>query len=162
MNHLNKTNIFIFSSTLVYIIVQSFDLLNTWKNDPLISYGTWTFVLWLVSLVFSTRFLACRVHISPPLLIVAIVLTTLGTLGDLNILLHLALAFGLCSIPLTSSSRVVFLLTSTLWMPMSGWLSHNYLSTNIDILRIPLLMISLLASLPFIYARENISISHRI
>ena len=133
---------FLYGSIVVYCGVLSLDLLQAWQHDLYADTGGWVFGLWLVLVLKSYSPEVCSPAVGRVLQVIAIVFGTIGLLGQLNVIQHLGLACAVCSLPLSVSSRVLLLGSSIFWMPMFGWCGHQLLLMNLNVARIPLMILT--------------------
>ena len=145
MKRLILSNAFLNTAVACYCLWLSLDLIHAWMDDPFGRAGAWAFVLWLTSVFIASSLSPSTRKGLPALQALAILLATLGLLGELNVLQHVGLAFAICSYPMRGSCRLILLAASISWMPTFGWLGHMLLAMNLNFTRIPLMMLAAIA-----------------
>lgn len=109
---------------LIYITFQCTELFNAWLKTPLERYGWLIFVIWLLPLFFHyvRVFKGIVAHkASTPLILTALGLSLIGSLGTLNTLHYTGLAMALASFLPPSWRLISYVMSSVAWMPAFSW-----------------------------------------
>ena len=113
-----------------FALWRSTVLLEGWRNAPLERAAWVMFLVWLVPLsVFLWREWSSpsNSQTARPIwpFVPALVLTLVGTLGSLNALCYVGLAFALVGLTGWSWKHWLWLATAVSWMPVFGWLAQG-------------------------------------
>jgi hypothetical protein len=131
----------------LYALLVCYDLPHAWKDDPLNRYGAITFGIWIASAI-AVGLHSRRTPYGPSRsgqfwwIIPAFVLLTFGSMGDLNVLKHFGLALCVASFFPLFRQRAVIFAAAISWMPFFGWAGHSLFGANLDLLRIPVALIT--------------------
>ena len=113
-----------------FALWRSTVLLEGWRHAPLERAAWVMFLVWLVPLsVFVVRewTASSKAESARPIwpFIPALLLTLVGTLGSLNALCYVGLAFALVGLTGWSWWHWLWLATAVSWMPVFGWLAQG-------------------------------------
>ena len=106
---------------LLYCSISAFPLFQAWWGSPFERLSGLAFLIWIAPLLMY------RMQ-NPSLLFLigATLATLLGTLGSLNTLKYLGLAFAIASFAPKGWAFPFWLLSAIAWMPAFGWLSAHF------------------------------------
>lgn len=130
-----------------YLAWMARDLPGAWRNDPLNEGGAVAFVIWLFAVALCVAFgrrSRRNFEFHEKWLLAAVLLATLGAMGDLNVLGHLGLSLGACSILPLKGHRFLLLVASFSWMPALAWIGQRLESGPIDGGRVAILLFTTL------------------
>ncbi len=139
----------------IYLTISCFDLYHAWTTDPFNKTGFWAFCVWLIPaiiLIFDIKIRSDEANINQIVLSISIIFCMIGSLGDLNVLQHVAFSLAVASISKNKLTLILTLIASICWMPVLGWVGNNYLALNLDWIRIP---IAVIVSLLIIQISKN-------
>ena len=103
-------------------------LIEAWRVDLYAHGAAIAFMIWLIPSAW--RFLKQRQFTRPCLvwLAIALVLGTAGSMSDLRVLHHLALATAVAGAFGWRTSGILLLAAAATWLPATGWLLSHWLS----------------------------------
>ena len=113
-------------AVLAYSVWQSSDL--QWANAPLIRGGGLALAFWCLPIVWNQLQAIRNEHpkgYTPLLLLAAMACGLLGSIGELNALRYLGLAFALAAMVPFSWPMIPWVASAATWMPAFGWIFRS-------------------------------------
>jgi hypothetical protein len=111
-------------AVLGYCLWQASDLPASWLHAPAARYAWIAFLIWIMPVVW--HLVECVTSnedkgYQPIFLGLAVVITLAGTLGSLNALKHVGLAFAIAGMLPFRLENLLWLVTAVAWLPASGY-----------------------------------------
>lgn len=125
-----KRNLFFIEIVVtLFCLALSTELFDSWHTSPL-DRGSWiAFLLWslpIIAFMLLPQSFISKTKLSFFYLLCAIITTTIGFLGSLNVLHYLGLAFALGALLPPHWLKIIWTGTSISWMPGFGWFGSHY------------------------------------
>lgn len=133
---------------VAYIIFNALWLLPFWKNYWYTDYSWLAFLIWCIPLIFK------RTSPNPYLLATGLILSLLGTIGELKIAQSYALALALGSFYPWSLLTAFWLVCAIAWSPSFSWIASQF-NSNYQFSRIVITSIPVIALLYQSYFKRN-------
>ncbi len=133
---------------IAYILYNAIWLVPFWKNYWKSDLSWLAFLIWCVPLLFK------RTFPNPYLLVAGLILSFLGTIGELKIAQSYALALALGSFYPWSLLTALWLLCGIAWSPSFSWIASQFISYY-QISRVVITSIPVVAQLYQSYIRRN-------
>ena len=123
----SRTLWILYSAICLYAARMAVDLPAAWAHDPLTSKGAPAFLIWSAGALLCAR-LGRKVvpgfSLRTSWLLASLLMGTAGVMGELNLLGHLSLSAGVCSMIPLPGQRLILFLASACWMPAFGWVGQ--------------------------------------
>lgn len=107
-------------AVIVYCLVSSLTLFQSWQSSPFERLSALAFLLWLSPLLIKREKTPSLFFLYSGLFI-----TLLGSLGSLNTLKYLGLALSIASFAPWGVGMAIWLFSAIAWMPVFGWIGTH-------------------------------------
>lgn len=140
---------------LAYCVWNSLDLFQGWSNAPYERFSWLLFLIWcLPPLYYRVKNKSNGEALNKIYLWLALILSFLGALGNLNAVKYVGLACALASFMPWNPLLLIWFVGSSSWMPATGWLGSHYFSGYVFGLRLSIL-IAAMAAAAWAHHREH-------
>ncbi len=136
----SEENSYLWIACCGYCLWECIDLISAWRSTPVDRLNGLLFFIWIQP--FFRQLIHNQIQdiglghsISKKRLILSILFTFVGRIGDLNVLQHIGLTMVISSIfPITRSS-FFWLVAAVSWMPGFSWICYPYLQDYLQPIR---------------------------
>lgn len=115
---------------LAYCFLNSLDMVHAWRNAPYEQFSWLIFLVWCLPLMYywigKSDKMTNETPLNSILLWGALSASLLGTLGSLNAVKYVGLAFALASFIPWNPILFVWIAGAISWMPVVGWVGSHY------------------------------------
>jgi len=131
-------------------LIKSYPLCLAWKNDPQLRLGGVIFAFWIFAIIPYWRIDMNWSKDRLFFFVIASVSLFLGILGELQILIYLALAMLLVIPVFLVVWRVIFSFFAVLWTPLWSWFCLSVFDKSISCISLAIAVLLVISS--FLYA----------